>query len=613
MSGIQISGLASGINWTSIINELVQADSVGLNQVQAQQNTVNSQVTAVTSLATDLTNLSNAVYTLEDPQTYSGVTAASTTSGSTWTVSADQGTSPGNYAIDVTHVASSAQWNGAAGVSSPLSSTSDVNGLTLATLPTAQAVTAGTFTIDGHQITVTTSESLQDVFTAIGSATSGNVTASYDPTSDTVNLKSADHSPIVLGADNDTSNLLSALELANNGTDSVTSASALGALQLGNTLSNANLKTAITGTDSSGNGSFAINGVTIDYNVNSDTLNTLIGRIDNSGAGVSAAYDANNNSLVLTNTSTGDSGISVSDLAGGNLASALGLTSTAGATLTRGANATFTVNGGPTQVSASNTLSATALGVPGLSVTVNTTGTQTIQVTANSTPVQTAIQTFITNFNQIQTDIQNDTQVTVNNGSVNTSILSNEYEVGDWATSLQNTAFSAGNTVGGAIASLDDLGIDFNGTTGQLIVSDSAKLTQALTQNPQAVANFFQTGTTGFSAQMNSAINDILSQATSEQSNLQNQASALGDQITTMQAQISAQQANLESEFQAMETMISSIQSEDGILTSLYSGGTSTGTSSSNLSSAVNNSVASSSSSSSTNSSTTAGSGAITA
>ena len=52
MAGIQISGLASGINWNSIISELITADSAGINQVKTQQASVNNQISALGSLST---------------------------------------------------------------------------------------------------------------------------------------------------------------------------------------------------------------------------------------------------------------------------------------------------------------------------------------------------------------------------------------------------------------------------------------------------------------------------------------------------------------------------------------------------------------------------------
>jgi flagellar hook-associated protein 2 len=607
MAGIQVSGLVSGINWQSIVSELVQADSAGINAVKAQQTTVNTQVSALGSLGTDLTNLSNAVITLEDPTTYGGVVAGSTTTNSTWVTAASNGTALGSTVVAVTGLASAAQLQGAGGISSKLSATSSVSGLTLANLAVAQPVTAGTITVDGQQVTLTGTESLADAFTAIATATGGNVTGAYDPTTDKVTLTDGTGQPVVLGAANDTSNFFTALKLSNNGTRAVTSGGTLGSVQLGQPLASSALKTALTGLDGSGNGSLVINGVTINYNATTDTLSTLIGRINNSGAGVTAAYDSTNDRMVLTNNVTGDSGFGASD-ASGNLLAALGLASSASPTLVRGTNAVFTVNGGPTQTSASNTLSAAALGVPGLSVTVDSKDTQTIEVQADTTALSTAIQGFITNFNTLQTDIGTDTQITTNNGTTSTSVLSGLFDVSNWASSLQSAAFSAGDGLTGSFTGLDSLGIDFNGTTGQLTIADQGKLTSALAQNPTGVQAFFQTAHTGFGSLMNAAIADVTGQQTSEKSNLSAQSTDLGTHITAMQTQLDAEQAQLDAEFEAMETALSSLQNQSSALTSMFSG-TSATTSSSNLSTALNSAVSSGTSNSSSSSSSSSTSG----
>lgn len=592
MATVQIAGLASGMNWQQIINELVQADSAGMNQVQKQQDQVNAQVTALGQINTDLENLSNSVFSLEDPSLYSAVSVSANDASSTWQANATNGTPAGSYAINVSLLATASVLTGATNIAQPLSGTDDVSGLTVANMDTWEPVTAGTFSVNGAQVTVTTSESLQDVFSAISTATSGAVTAAYDSSTDEVTLSSS--SPIVLGAANDTSNFLQALKLANgNGSpDTITSSGKVGALSTSATLADAGFATALTGQDGSGNGTFTINGVTIDYNVNTDTLSTLIGRINNANAGVTAAYDAYDDKVILTNTSTGDLGMGVSDTEG-NLAAALGITTGAGASLAQGANAQFSVNGGPSQSSFSNTLSGAALGAPGLSVTVDTTGTQTIEVATDTSGIQTAIQNFITAFNQVQTDVTNDTQITTgSDGSITTSILSSDNEVGDWGNQLQMTAFSAGNALTGALNSLDALGIDFNGTTGQLEISDQGSLLSALSQNTAEVAAFFQTAQTGFGSIMNSAITDTEGQVTSDQNNLQSESTQLGDQITTMQSQLSAEQAQLESEFEAMETFESQYQSEMQELNSVGgSGSSSTSSTASNSQTAQSSNV----------------------
>ena len=139
----------------------------------------------------------------------------------------------------------------------PLSSTSDVSSVVLANAGFANPVTAGTFTVNGQAITITTGETLQSVFTAINTATGNAVTATYNPTSDTTapdTITLSSSSPIVLGSATDTSNFLQVAQLYNNGTGTITSAAALGAVNLNGDLSSANLAIPITnGLDGNGN------------------------------------------------------------------------------------------------------------------------------------------------------------------------------------------------------------------------------------------------------------------------------------------------------------------------------------------------------------------------
>jgi flagellar hook-associated protein 2 len=508
------------------------------------------------------------------------------------------GTAPGNYTLAVSQLATASQLDGATDISQPLSSSSDVSGVTLATMRTATAPTAGVFTVNGQQITVTTAESLADVFSAISTATGGDVTAAYNPTTDKVSLTSSTGS-LTLGAANDTSNLLQALQLQNSGTASATSGAALGTTSLTAPLASAGLKTALTGQDASGNGSFAINGVSISYNTGTDTLTSLINKINVSGAGVTASYDPTNDKMILTNSTTGNTAVNVSDTSG-NLMASLGLTGT-GAALSYGTNLLYSVNGGPVQTSTSNNLTGTNMGVPGLAVTVNTVDTQTLQVTTDPTDMLNDIQSFVTDFNSLQTAIQGDTQITTVNGTTSTSLLSSEHEVGDWATQMEDVAFSAGSASGAAFTSLDSLGIDFNGTTGQLAVTDTGALSAAVTGNPAGVEAFFTTAKTGFGSLVNGTLSDIIGQDTSEQATLQSQSQALGDQITVMQSQLDAETATLNAEFTAMESFEAETQTESATLNGLSGSGSS---SSSGVLSSVTPTVTSPTSSTSTSSST---------
>ncbi len=583
MSGISLSGLVNGsFNWQSVVTQLIQIDSAPVTTLQNEEATNNSQLSAFTQLTGDITSLQTTVQALQADGLFNGVSAASTTAGSSWTSTAASGTALGNYTFDVTQLATPSSLVGSSAIGESLSATSDVSGLTIATLPVATAVTAGTFSVDGKQVTVATTDSLQQVLDAISTATGGNVTGSYNPTTDEITLASGDGSPVVLGASNDTSNFLQAMKLSTTGTSSVSSAGALGAVSTTATLANAGLSSPVTGTGSSGAGTFTVNGVAINYNVNTDTISSIMSDINNSAAGVTASYDPSSDQMILTNNATGDLGVGVADTSGTLMAS-LGLTT--GATLKQGRDATFSVNGGSSISSTSNTLSSSVTGISGLTVNVNSTGTQTVAVTGNTGAMNTAIQSFITAYNALQTDMQSLTQITTNvNGSVTTSVLSSNQDVPEWAQQIQNLAFNSVSGLSGAIKSLSDLGIDFTGTSNQLSVTNQTALTNALTSNPSGVAAFFQTASTGFGDRLNNYLQSLTLPTTggiainTTALNAQNTADA--NKITLLQAQLANEQTSLTNEFLAMQQAQSAAQSNQGILNGMFGGSSSSSSSS---------------------------------
>jgi flagellar hook-associated protein 2 len=603
MSGIQLSGLINGsFNWQSVVTQLIQIDSAPITTLQNAETANNTQLSAFSQLTGDVTNLQSAVDALQAPGAFSGVTAASTTPGSSWTASADTTAAPGNYTIAVSSLATASTLEGSGHVGADLSATGDVSGVTLATMPTATPATAGTITVDGKQVTVDLSDSLQQVLDAISTATGGNVTGTYDPALDKVTLRSGDGSPVVLGAANDTSNLLSALKLVNNGTRSTTSGGALGAASTSATLASAGLAVPITGTDGSGNGTFTVNGVSISYNAGTSTIESVLSSINNSTAGVTAAYNPSSDSLSLTDNATGNTGIGVADTEG-NLMASLGLAS--GATLAQGANAVFTVNGGSPITSASNSLGPSVTGIPGLTVGVDSETSQTINVAPNTSDMSTTIQTFITAYNALQTDIGTMTSITTNaNGTVTTGTLGSNQEVTQWSEDLRNLAFNSVSGLTGTIKSLSDIGIDFSGTSPTLSVTDPAALSNALSSNPSQVAAFFQSPVSGFAAKFNTYLFNLTFPNTGglaiETNALNSENNVDKDKISTLQLQLDQEQTNLTNEFLAMQNAQAKSEQEQQILSEMSGTSSSSSSSSSSGSSSGSASVVSGSGTTST-------------
>jgi flagellar hook-associated protein 2 len=570
-SSVNVTGITSStygsFDWQTLVTEMVQADSAPVTALQAQVTTNQSQINALSTLQTNFLQLQNDILALGMPSLFNSRTVSS--SDASWNATAANGATAGTYSIAVTHLATAASRVGGQNIAAPLSSTSNVASLTLATLPTATAVTAGTFTVNGQTVTIGLTDSLQDVFTKISDATGGKVTASYNPSADGIKLTNTnplDSTEIVLGAVNDSSNFLQAAQLSNNGASTVTSANPLGAVARNVPLAQANLNTAITAVDGSGNGSFNVNGVSIAYNINTDSLATVMSRINASSAGVTASYNSATNNVVLTNNSTGDTGLGANDVATSGqtgLLSVLGLTSAS--TLQHGQNALLSVNGGPAISSASNTFTAATLGIKGLTVTAGTASTQTIAVAPDTTSMVNTINQFVTDYNTIQSTISTDTTITTgSDGKPVAAVLSSNLDVANWGSDLEATIFASVPGLSGTVKQLANLGLDFD-STGKLGVKNQSTLLNALTNNGADVAAYFGLASNGMASSVNNYITNLLS-STGDLAQLSDTLSAsnsnINSQITKMQAQIALEQTALTTQFETMQAAQSTAQSQ---------------------------------------------------
>jgi flagellar hook-associated protein 2 len=571
MSGIQVSGLLSNsaFDWKSIVDQLIEVSRTPIKKLEAEKAQNTTEAEALASLGTALTALQDSVQAMRADDVFAARTVTSDLAATTWKSSSVTGAAIGSYVFDVTQLATQSQLRGATDIGAGLAATADVSGLTISNLSTATAVTAGTFTVAGQQVEVELTDSLQDVFDKIATATGSAVTAAYNPATDKITLTKSS-GELVLGAANDTTNFLAVMKLSNSGGAAATSAAALGAVKTTGTLASAGLRTAITAVDGSGNGSFTINGVAVSYNVNTDTVGALISNINAAGAGVTAAYDPTTDRVVLTNTETGDVGLTVSEAAGG-LMDALGLSTTGGGTLARGKNAEFYLNGSTDKLtSTSNTLDASVHGVTGLSVTVNSLTEQTLHVESDTLTMQSAIEGFIETFNAVQDLIEESTAVTVSGTTVSTSVLSGNREVENWASELRAMVFDEVSGLTGDITRLAHLGIDFDSTTSHLTIKDSGVLATALGDNPEDVDALFMATGTGLVGQIYSYITRTITAEGAMESSLGVANDDIDEQIATLQARLDQEREVLTSAFIRMLDAQSAAQSQSTYLTNTF-------------------------------------------
>lgn len=574
---INLSGLASGFDWTSFVNQMVAAEQTAETPYKTQQATISKQQDAYTGLKSELTTLSNTLTDLAKASFF-GTQTATSSDTSVATATSSGSAAIGRHSFTITSLATASTLQSASKIGGTLNSSSDVSNLFLNTAPFATTVTAGTITINGQQITIATTDTLQNVFDNISTATGGAVTASYDPVADGITLSST--GTISLGAANDTSNFLQAAKLEYNGTGTVTSSAALGSLQAGRSLANANFATAISD-GGSGTGSFSINGVAISYSAADDSLNNIIDRINKSSAGVTASFDSINNRLVLANNATGNLDISLQDSTG-NFLAATGLL---GSTVQRGSNLVYSVDGGTQLTSQTNTISSDTSGLAGLTVNVLDTGTFNVTVASDTSTIKDAINSFITEYNKVQALISTDTATSTDaSGNISTGVLSNEHQAEELSSQLRNLVNSILTSSTSTIRSLDDLGITANGYDNTLKISDSTKLDSALANHMSAVQSLFSDSTSGVATQITAFVTKVTGTngtITTRQSDLTNLAKSLTDQIARMEANITADKNRMVTEFTNMEKAQAKINQELSYLTSAFGGSSSSSSSSS--------------------------------
>ena len=570
--GLALSGLASGFDWKSIVDQLIEVSRAPQNRMRTEKSQFSSKSAALNDIKGLVSSFKSSLTTLNSAEGFQKKSATFASSTTTWSATADTDAPSGTYEFDFVSKATASKLTGAAGIATQLTSAT-----TLANLPVGRTITAGTFTVDGAQITIATSDTLDDVMAEITAQTGGSITASYNAATDQIDLVKGAGS-ISLGASNDTSNFLQAMRLSS-GTTPVASSTTLSSPRLSGSIDSANLS---GWAGSSVQDSITINGTPIDYNSATDSLQSLINRINSSTAGVTATYDFSAGKFLLTNKTTGNVGITVTDgMGAGGLAAAMGLTT---GTLTSGADAVFTVNGGGNITSRSNTLDESAHGITGLSVTANSIGTETVTVSGDAASTKAALNTFIEKYNAVQNAIDKYTKVTVDGTKVTSSVLSGSRELASISRELRRMLYATGKDQNGAeltgtVKRLSDLGVNFAGIENTISITNSALLDTRLASNTDDLVDYFTTDTEGLVDRLDAMMDRLVNDSSTtpgtfkvQTDSISSQNKSLDKQIAEFERRLDSQRSLLESSFIAMERAQSSFQQQSSYLAKTFSG-----------------------------------------
>lgn len=568
---LSIAGLASGFDWKTMVSQLASAERAPEAVWQKAKSTLAQKNNTYGSIKSYLNNLQADVQKLKDATLYNN-RSAQTTDAAIATASAGSAATVGTYTFDISQLATTAQTSGTGNISQPISADGILSNVTVGTAGFSTPVSDGTFSINGKQVAISSTDSLQQVFDNIAAATGNAVTASYNSITDKMTLTSA--SPITLGSAADTSNFLQVAQLYNNGTGAVSSTSALGRARVSAAMADSDLATAITD-GGGGAGGFTINGVLISYNVGTDTVQGVLDRINSSTAGVNASYDSLNNHFVLANKTTGDVGISMHDETG-NFLAATGLSA---GSLTRGQNLLYTINGGSQLQSQSNTIKSDSSTITGLSVTALAAGSVTVNVGSDTSAIKSALTSFISDYNNVQSYITTQAaSSTDSTGNVTAGLLTGDLDAGNLASTMRSLSFSpvAVSGLSNTASLLANLGIQGNGHDNTVTLSDPAALDGALANHLNDIKSFFADATGGMAVKLDKFLTNTVGESgtlTAHQTSLTKQSASIDTQIANQEKIIAGDSAFWTQQFQAMEIAQQKISQQLSALTQQISSG----------------------------------------
>ncbi len=502
---ISFSGLASGLDTTSIISQLTTTAQIPITNLNKQITGYNAQISDWQSLNTSLASLQSAVKTLANQSTLN-VPAASSSNPAAATVTAQVGASFGSHTLAVSQLATAQEV-----VSAPQSSSTTALGKT------------GSFTLNGRAVLVASGDTLSDVaakINAAGAGVSANVVAvgtnDYRLTLTSAKTGAANS---LSAADTGTSTVLKSLGILTAGAGVIRQSVAF--TQGGTAYTGAGSLSLLSATDAVGSllglaagaaqsgtfhltngGTGAGNEADIAIDLSTDSLASVANAVNKAGIrGVSAEVvtvpDANGNlNRVHQLRIVGAAGATDP----GGILTTLGiLQSPYVSTVSAAQDAKFSLDG-LELTRATNTVSDV---VPGtaitlLSGTAATPATTTLSVSQNTAATVQAVTGFVSAYNAIQSFITRENKFTPPTNTALGAAGVSPALFGSTALAQIGQTLSSALTAVSGKNTLSSVGISLNGT-GELAVDTNA-LSAALQADPNAVSNLFGLSGTSDSA-----------------------------------------------------------------------------------------------------------------
>lgn len=512
----RFSGLSSGIDVDSLVEDLMTAESTKLDKMKQQQQLLEWKQEQYREVITDLTDFVDTYLSLTSSESIlkqSNFLQFSVESDSTAvTAVATASAVTGSHTLTVSQLATGATQASATGVTQAVTGSSAVSDFT------ALADTSFTITVDGTARTVsfdaaysgsTYEEAIQYVQDAVDEAVGAGkvVVSTVDGTAATaLTLAAADGSGVssLTVADASSNGAFSAMgfDSSSNLSNRLSTSDTLGEVA-------AKLASGTSFLSTEGEVEFTINGQTFTFDED-DTLSDMINTVNkDTTANVTMSYDTNTDQLIITADETGaGKTLTAADTSGTFFSSLL-------STYTAGVDAKVELDG------TTLTRSANSFTEGGITYTLNKVTTESVgvDVSQDTEAIYDVISNFVTAYNELLETINgklaeeydsdyaplteaqeaemSDSEIESWNEQAQTGLLANDMTL---AALIRKVRTAVMSSVSGVADTLTSIGITTSTYTeqGKLHI-DEDTLKAAIAEDPEGIKNLFTQASTSYS------------------------------------------------------------------------------------------------------------------
>jgi len=579
----RIGGVVSGLDTNSIIEGLLQIESQRLERLQKEQEELTLKQQLFQEIDDKLEELMDKVFELKLSSTFNAKTVSSSDEDVV-TAAVTAVAQTGSFQIKVSNLVSYTIISPSETFGEPPAATTLYSQLNTRNTPIE-----GTFYINGVEITVSSTDTINDIVNNINNS-SANVTASYDELTGKLTLSSSSQITISNGTSNflDVFNLSTAPLVESGGVYTIQSTTQIGALSRNTSLATAASLKGLTFNA----GTIKINGVEITLQ-GTETLDEVLDAINSSNANVYAWYDDTEDKVYIRSTIGGPRDLILQDIDSTNL---FGILEWENGTKTAGQSAKIEVSydGG---ISWSEYYSDTnnfeiADGVNITAVSVSATPVE-IKIENDIDSVVEKISDFIDKYNEImdyiytklhEEPIEDKNWEDMTNDEKKIGLLKEDSTLDRIFQSLRNFIYTAVD--GLEYSSLLEVGIS-SGDEGQnyeniskgQIELDEDKLREVLSQNLSAVEDLFRMDTDqtkGIAVQLHSILREytkfggLIDSVSGINGSISRELRYIAERIIDEAQRLQKREQDLWRQFSVMESYLSRFQAQGAWLAQAF-------------------------------------------